>query len=121
MQANRRFFFLGCFAAALSATSLNAQNTSNRSGNPSGIRPKPSASDYQVSQETSRGTYAASLVPGDQVKHLFAVDVSKLYLVVEVAFFPKGDAQELAADAFSMKTGSKGDLIHPADSVTVAS
>jgi hypothetical protein len=104
-----------CLFMLLAALGASAQDSS-------GIHPLPAPGDYQVSQETPRGSFAASFVPAAQVKHLFAVDISKDYLVLEVALFPKGrEAADLSSGDFIIPSGAKGDLIHASDPSTVAS
>jgi len=115
MQRRLISFVTLCLLTLVTALVANAQRST-------GLRPRPAPADYQSSQETPRSSYAASFVPADQVKHLFAVDISKEYVVLEVAVFPKGpDGPDLASDDFTIKSGDKGDLIHAADPTTVAS
>jgi hypothetical protein len=107
----RRFF-----AAALitNACALLAQA-------PYGIHPRPTPADYAASQTTRLATYAASVVPRDEVKHLFAVDISNSYVVVEVACYPSASGPiTLSADDFLIKSGANSEYTHPADAVTVA-
>ncbi|MBV8817742.1 MAG: hypothetical protein JO022_05240 [Acidobacteriaceae bacterium] len=88
---------------------------------PYGIHARPTAADYAASQTTPSATYAASVVPRDEVKHLFAVDISSTYLVLEVACYPSGPSPvTLSADNFLIKSGPNSEFIHPADAVTVA-
>lgn len=86
-----------------------------------GVRARATPSDYSVSQQTSDGTFAASLIPPDQVKHLFAVDVSKTYLVFEVAFYPSGSSSvSLNPRDFLIKSASHSEFIHPTTATSVA-
>lgn len=81
-----------------------------------------SPADYAVSAQLNGATFAASILSSDQVKHIFAVDISKGYVVVEVACFPGPNASvDVHPDDFLVKTGTKGEFVHPADGVTVAS
>ncbi len=90
--------------------------------NPPGLHPRSTPADYAVSQQLKTGTYAASLVPADQVKHIFAVDISKTYVVFEVACYPSQmGIANLDPDDFLIKVGATGEFVHPADSITVAS
>ena len=93
-----------------------------RAQTPYGIHPRSSPADYAVSQQTPSATFAASVVPRDEVKHLFAVDISNSYVVIEVACYPaSAGAVQLAADDFLVKAGANGsEFTHPADAVTVA-
>jgi hypothetical protein len=93
----------------------------SQTASPLGVHPRASAADYGVSQQTAAGTFAASLVPKDEVKRLFAVDISNTYVVMEVAFYPSQQVQLATAD-FLVKSGkSSVEFTHPADAVTVAS
>lgn len=81
-----------------------------------------SPSDYAVSAQLNGATLAASILSSDQVKHIFAVDISKSYVVIEVACFPGPNTSlDVHPDDFLIKTGTKGEFVHPADGVTVAS
>lgn len=81
-----------------------------------------SPSDYAVSAQLNGITFAASILSSDQVKHIFAVDISKSYIVIEVACFPGPNTSlDVHPDDFLVKTGAKGEFVHPADGVTVAS
>jgi hypothetical protein len=89
---------------------------------PYGIHPRSSPQDYAVSQQTPSATFAASLVPHDEVKHLFAVDISSTYVVLEVACYPSTSASlPLSPDDFVIKAPTDSTAYtHPADAVTVA-
>lgn len=88
----------------------------------SGVHARPTPSDYRVLQKTATATYAASLLPANEVKNLFAVDISKDYLVFEVACYPaSAGTLSMHPDDFLIKTGSHGEFVHPSDAVTVAS
>jgi hypothetical protein len=88
---------------------------------PYGVHPRASASDYAVSQQTPSGKFAASLVPKQEVKRLFSVDISNTYAVFEVACYPSGSVQLAAGDFVVKSGGMSADYTHPADAVTVAS
>jgi len=88
---------------------------------PIGVHPRAPA-DYAVAGQLSGATFAASILSSDQVKHIFAVDISKSYIVIEVACFPGHNATlDVHPDDFLIKAASKGEFLHPADGVTVAS
>lgn len=87
-----------------------------------GIHPRARAGDYDASQQRGTVTYAASVLSADQVKHIFAIDISKSYLVFEVACYPSQARQmRIDADDFLIKAGKDSEFVHPADAVTVAS
>ena len=87
-----------------------------------GVHPRARASDYDASQQHGTVTYAASVLSADQVKHIFATDISKSYLVFEVACYPSQSSQ-IRTDAgdFLIKAGKDSEFVHAADAVTVAS
>jgi hypothetical protein len=91
-----------------------------------GVPPRRSASDYPVQQtvKTPAGLAAvgAAIVPADQVRKMFSSDISRDYIVVEVAMYP-ADGKSFEADRydFGLKIsngsgGSKGDRLAHADS-----
>lgn len=89
---------------------------------PHGVRPRLSAADYAASASAEGFTYAATQLSADLVKHIFASDISKAYVVLEVACYPSAQANAVVRPAdFLVKTGAKGEYAHPADGVTVAS
>ncbi|MDQ2840589.1 MAG: hypothetical protein M3Y72_06040, partial [Acidobacteriota bacterium] len=90
---------------------------------PHGLPARASANDYAAHVQVGDVTYAASLLSPDQVKHTFAFDVSKMYLVFEVAVYPGGSSTApvpLDPKGFVIGVG-RGDVVHRADAVTVAS
>jgi len=89
---------------------------------PRGVHPRLSAADYAASASGEGVTYAATQLAPDQVKHMFASDISKVYLVFEVACYPSAQANAAVRPYdFLVKTGTKGEYAHPSDGVTVAS
>jgi len=101
---------------ALGLVYLQAQDT-----RPKGMHPRATPDDYSVKQAGAEATYAASLVPADQAKHLFAFDITAKYLVFEIACFPgENKTVQIAADDFVIKRGDKGDLTHPVEGSAVA-
>jgi hypothetical protein len=86
------------------------------------ISARASAADYAASASAEGVTYAATQLALDQVRHIFASDISKLYIVFEVACFPSAQAKVTAKPFdFLIKAGTQGEYAHPADGVTVAS
>jgi hypothetical protein len=85
-----------------------------------GIRPRDGASDYPAHQGGPGVTLGAAVVPPDQVKKLFAVDLNKLgYIVVELAVFPDRNV-EIAARDFLLRMGSDGSTARPVTPATIA-
>jgi hypothetical protein len=91
-----------------------------------GVHARATAADYAVSQQTNHATYAASLIPADQVKHLFPIDISKTYLVFEVACYPSQSGpvalNPVAVNPrdFLIKSASHSEFVHPTDALTIA-
>jgi hypothetical protein len=54
--------------------------------------PRSSSSDYPVHQDTKNATIAAVRVSPEQLNRIFPSDLSKKYVVLEVAIYPKNDA-----------------------------
>jgi hypothetical protein len=87
-----------------------------------GVHPRAGAGDYAAAQQSGKVTYAASVLSADQVKHIFATDISKSYLVFEVACYPSQASQmRIDSDDFLIRAGKNSEFVHPADAVTVAS
>lgn len=103
------------FAFLRSGTSVFAQTGP-------GMPPRSAPADYSATVQTKNATYAASLIASDQVKKIFAVDISKTYLVFEIACYPAQNGNvTIAPDDFLVKTSGKSEFVHSADAVTVAS
>ncbi len=90
---------------------------------PHGLPPRASANDYAAHIQVGDVTYGASLLSPDQVKHTFAFDISKTYVVFEVAVYPEANSTgRLSLDPEGFVVGvAGGDVVHRADAVTVAS
>jgi len=85
-----------------------------------GIRPRPGASDYPAYATGAGATIAAAVVPPEQVKKLFAIDLNKLgYVVVEVAVYPERSV-EVASRDFVLRMASDGTIARPAPPSTIA-
>ncbi|HLH05538.1 MAG TPA: hypothetical protein VKX25_22405 [Bryobacteraceae bacterium] len=111
MLRNRAVTGLFIFPALLLAQQANR-----------GIAPRPAAQDYAAQGSTSGVTYAAALLPSAQVKKLFAFDISKDYVVFEVAAYPaSGSNAEITADDFLLRPAKSGEPVRPSDPTTVAS
>ena len=102
--------------------SLLVGQTPPQFGNQSeGVRPRSQASDYATQARNSTAILAAAVVPSQQVKHLFAYDISKTYVVIEVACYPgvQGPVALHNAD-FTIRLAAKTDPVNPAEAATVA-
>lgn len=105
-----------CFGSGL----LLAQQQS--APQPKGVPARSTADDYTAHISVDGVTYAASLLSADQVKHAFAFDISKNYVVFEVAVYPQVPSSfNLDPDGFVVRSSSGSEPVHASDSVTVAS
>ena len=87
-----------------------------------GIPPRSTPADYKGHLTVAGVTYAASLVPADEVKRIFAFDISKSYVVFEVALYPQPNlTSDLNPDGFLARSSQAADPVRRADSITVAS
>jgi len=85
-----------------------------------GVHPRATPDDYTVKASGNSATYAASFVPAEQAKQLFAFDITGKYLVFEIACFPKENQPlQIDADDFLIKR-DKGEMAHEADPAAVA-
>ena len=90
--------------------------------NGQGLAPRRTPAEYGATDRSPQTTYAASLLSADQVKHIFALDISRSYLVFEIAIYPDPNSKTTVdADAFLIKAGKKSDGTRTADATTVAS
>jgi hypothetical protein len=89
---------------------------------PQGVPARPAAYDYAATAQWQTATFAASLIPAKQVQHLFAFDISKSFVVFEVACYADSNAAvKISHEAFVVKTSATGDPIHSSEPDTVAS
>ena len=84
-----------------------------------GLRPRATPADYPVFRQTAHATYAATLVPADQVRHLFSIDISKKYIVFEIAVYPS-QTSATAVDPGDLLIKSGSDFVRPTDASTIA-
>jgi hypothetical protein len=83
---------------------------------PQGVPTRPAASDYAANAQWQTATFAASLLPAKQVEHLFAFDISKSFVVFEVALYADSNAAlKVSRAAFVVND------IHSTEPDTVAS
>ena len=114
---SRRLLLAALVAAAGSAI---AQQPSG------GVPARATPEEYAVHVSAGGRTYAASALTSDQVRHLFASDISKSYVVFEVACYPEGGAStDMHPDSFvaytlDAKDQNHRDIVRPADAMTVA-
>lgn len=102
---------LACFCSASSAQHQ-----------PKGIPARSGPAEYTAQTTVSGVTYAASLIPPNEVKHLFAFDISKHYIVFEVAVYPATSSSiDLDREEFIARSSPSGDEVRCTDSITAAS
>ena len=109
-----RLTVIVCFATTAVLASLAVAGES-------GLEPRPSSSDYPVSKTAKEAAIGALLAPGDQVKKILPEEISKKYVVVEVAIFPQdGVAVDVTSLDFALKFGPD-DTRYPSTPHDVAS
>jgi hypothetical protein len=110
-------FFTGTAGLLLGAALAFAQPPQSR-----GVPARSAPEDYAAHVTVDGVTYAASLVPADTVKHVFAFDISKTYVVFEVAVYSNGgSALKLEPDGFVLRLSENAEPVRNTDSTTVAS
>jgi len=85
---------------------------------PAGIRPRPAIVDYPARAEADGIKLGAALLPAEQVKRMFATDLSPGYVVVEVALYPEQEI-EVSRDDFVLRAGA-GQTVRPASPSAIA-
>ena len=86
-----------------------------------GVHPRAGSTDYPVSRPAKNAAIGAALVPADQVKKILPAEISKDYVVVEVAVYPQdGAAVDVVALDFALKFGPDG-VRYPSTPQEVAS
>src|SRR5689334_14243508 len=78
-----------------------------------GVRPRAGASDYPARQTGPAATVGAAILPPEQVKKLFAVDLTKMgYVVLEMGIFPDRNV-DVASRDFLMRVTADGSTMRP--------
>ena len=73
-----------------------------------GVPPRAASTDYPVHGPAESATIAAAIVPPNQVSKMFSPDISKDYVVVEVAIYPESGVPFDAHSAdFSLRVGER--------------
>jgi hypothetical protein len=92
--------FLPCVVAATIFSAAWAADT--------GVPPRASAKDYPVQGQAGSATIAATIVPPNQVSKTFTPDISKQYIVVEVAIYPQSGVQfDVQSSDFALRVGQR--------------
>ena len=77
---------------------LSAANT--------GVPPRGAATDYPAHGPADTTTIAAGMVPANQVAKMFSPEISKQYIVVEVAIYPgNGVPFDVESSDFALRVG----------------
>lgn len=72
----------------------------------SGLQPRPSSTDYPASKTAKAAAIGALLAPSDQVKKILPEEISKKYVVVEVAVYPQDSSPvDVSPLDFALKFG----------------
>ncbi|HTB18273.1 MAG TPA: hypothetical protein VK708_09150 [Bryobacteraceae bacterium] len=98
---------LACFAGStILSMLLSAADT--------GVPPRGTATDYPAHGPAGAADIAADIVPPNQVAKMFSPEISKQYIVVEVAIYPgNGVPFDVESKDFALQAGehvSRGDL-----------
>jgi len=111
------------FARSVVILALSALCLCGEDPHPKGVHPRATPDDYAVKASGKSATFAASFIPAEQAKQLFAFDITAKYLVFEIACFPQDNqAAQIDAGDFVIKRRDKGgDSTHVADPLAVAS
>jgi hypothetical protein len=92
---------LGC-VLALTTLALLAK------GADTGVPPRGGSTDYPVHERAESAIIAAAVISADQVKKMFSPEISKQYIVVEVAIYPgSGVPFDLKSSDFALRVGQR--------------
>jgi hypothetical protein len=76
------------------------------SGADPGVPPRGASTDYPVHGSAATATIAAAIVPPNQVGKMFSPDISKRYIVVEIAIYPgTGVPFDIESPDFALRVG----------------
>jgi hypothetical protein len=87
-----------------------------------GIRPRADANSYPAHQDQADFSIGAVIIPPDQAKKMFKLDLNHAgYIVVEVGVFPgAGKDLDLYPTDFTLSQGEKSSALRPVSSDTIA-
>jgi hypothetical protein len=87
-----------------------------------GIRPRADAASYPANSNQVGFSVGAWLIPPDQAKKMFKLDLNRAgYVVIEVGFFPaSGRDFDLSPTDFTLFAGDKLPALRPVDCDTIA-
>ena len=89
-------------------------------GETRGMRPRGVATEYPAYAAQNGIQVAAQALDPDQVKRLFATDVYKQYIVIEVAVYPGSSTPNLHDVDFTLRLNGQSTSIRPATPEAVA-
>jgi hypothetical protein len=90
-------------------------------GDGNGIRPRGNSTEYPSHETAGAVTIAAAAIPPEQVRKLFATDLSG-YIVMEVAvYLEPGKQVDLSFGDFLLRIGSNSETIRAANAQAIAS
>jgi len=73
----------------------------------SGLAPRPNSTDYPSNKTSKAVAIGALLAPAGQVKKIFPDEISRKYIIVEVALYPQdGSAVDVTSLDFALKAGA---------------
>ena len=77
-------------------------------GADTGVPPRPVPKDYPVQVQAPAAKIAAAIIPANQVSKMFSPDISKDYIVVEVAIYPEnGVPFDVESPDFALRVGQR--------------
>lgn len=85
-----------------------------------GVRPFPSPNNYSASAHVAGASIAATVLSRSELRHRFATDLSKDYVVVEVAVYPqRGGSLNISPEDFLLSAAEQA-WIRPAEPAPIA-
>jgi hypothetical protein len=104
-----RGFLAGVFATMILSMAARAADT--------GVPLRGASTDYPVHERADAATIAADIIPPNQVAKMFSPDISKQYIVVEVAIYPEGGVPfDVKSADFALRVGQRvGHADRPVD------
>jgi len=74
----------------------------------SGVPLRPSPKDYPAQGQAASAKIAAAIIPANQVSKMFSPDISKDYIVVEIAIYPENGAPfDVESPDFALRIGQR--------------
>lgn len=106
-----RGLLAGVFATMIVSAATYAADT--------GVPLRGASTDYPVHERADAATIAADIVPTSQVAKMFSPEISKQYIVVELAIYPEsGGPFDVRATDFALRVGQR--VVHADRPIDVA-